>query len=164
MLSTHVSSIRSFELLSGRRSRRALQLSSMPVMERFDQKVVDAFPELAIQCVARRVGGKGTMSDNNPFAGPYGQGGGFFGTKPGTGADGLCCPQCKAKDWDVSTRPHEILRICRVCKNEWSGGTMGVAQLDPTYVPSPPNSQPEDDDIPLTQYTGADFRDPSKNY
>ena len=93
---------------------------------------------------------------NGPF------GGGPFGGNPTTGTSGMCCPKCRAKDWDAYTNQYATVRTCRKCKQQWSGGTMGAARPD-FSEPAPPPGIAAPEDRPVVQFTGAGFRDPSKN-
>lgn len=81
------------------------------------------------------------------------------------------CPQCGARNWEARALQYDIWRQCRECGKEWSGG-IGVAKPDPSGPPSydvfipgvpVPPTDPEEDK-PDVQFTGASFRDPSKNY
>lgn len=104
--------------------------------------------------------------DPNPFAGPWGQGGPFADplTDPAR-STAICCPVCKSQEFEARSTPYEVLRICKKCGNKWSGGTMGVARPDLTSQPPPPPGSPAplEDEQPM-QFTGADFRNPGKNF
>lgn len=64
---------------------------------------------------------------------------------------------CRALEW-------EYRRKCNACGFEWSGG-MVRGEPDPTSIPVMDGvPAPDDDDPPVVQYTGANFRDPNKNY
>lgn len=108
------------------------------------------------------------MSDN-PFSGP-------FAGAPGIGGNPLedernstvCCPKCKSTNFRAWTHQYGLSRKCneKNCQTEWSGGTMAAGrsnfqQLFPQPLPGVPAP---DEDIPVTQYTGSSFRDPSKNF
>ena len=56
-----------------------------------------------------------------------------------------------------------IKRICKKCGQEWSGG-IGVQQADYSEPMPLPGVDTTGDDIPVSKYTGASFRDPSKNF
>lgn len=92
----------------------------------------------------------------------------LFGVGDG-GSPSAGCPKCKKSDWDVLSNQWGILRICRKCGNEWSGGSVGAGQPDfsdpdnrslvpPLGVPAP------DDDLPSSNYAESGFRNPFKNY
>jgi hypothetical protein len=52
----------------------------------------------------------------------------------------------------------------KICGQTWSGG-IGVQRADLSSAPLYPGKEsPPDDDLPTSQYTGASFRDPSKNF
>lgn len=105
------------------------------------------------------------MTEKNPFAGPFGEGGPFGDASPIStpGTSVPACPQCKASNFDTRQNQYETLRICRACGQVWSGGTLGSARVDPRSPPLPPAGMaPEDDDFP--QNTAADFRNPLKNW
>jgi hypothetical protein len=88
-----------------------------------------------------------------------------FGAASTTSSDvgAIKCPVCTASDFDVRTNQYGIMRSCNKCGNQWHGGSMAVARPD-FSDPIPPPGVPVPDDIPVTQYTGAGFRDPSKSY
>lgn len=77
------------------------------------------------------------------------------------------CPKCGASDFDARSNQYGVHRKCRPCGNEWSGGGMGVLP-DSMVTALPPHLMPdvvaELDDDPVVQYTGADFRDPGRNF
>lgn len=58
----------------------------------------------------------------------------------------------------------ETRYTCKLCKNVWSGGSMGVAQQDPNSVAPVAVPTPPEDDYPAFQFTGSSFRDPGKNF
>jgi len=88
------------------------------------------------------------------------------------------CPVCKSTNFRAFSNQYGLMRICNDCKNEWSGGTVlspdlsrAIGQLSETPEGNqvlkytfPPQGLPAPDDYPATQYTGAGFRDPSKNF
>lgn len=98
----------------------------------------------------------------NPFVGPYSGTGPFSEGITDPSQMRICCPNCKAEDFDAHANQYEVVRTCRVCKNKWSGGSMGAAQPDLRFPLGPPGT-PEPDEVP-DHYTGANFRDPSKTY
>jgi hypothetical protein len=76
------------------------------------------------------------------------------------------CPKCGEQEAiDTKSLQYELHRRCRTCGNEWSGG-LNVAKPDPFSTPPVPGvGVPDaDEDLPDYQYTGADFRDPNKNF
>jgi hypothetical protein len=102
---------------------------------------------------------------NNPF-----DGGGSFGgnpfTDPKTAAESkICCPQCKSQNFHAFTTQYGLIRRCNECKNTWSGGTVVPPQIGRMDISGlvPPPGVPAPDEAPLTQYTGAEFRNPAKN-
>ena len=74
----------------------------------------------------------------------------------------ISCPKCKSQEFDARQNQWHTWRICRDCGTEWSGG-IGVARPDYSEPPSAVGIPAPDDDRPVSQYTGAAFRDPSKN-
>lgn len=95
--------------------------------------------------------------------GPYG---GAVGGNPldREGEPPIKCPRCKKANFHAFTNTYGLIRRCKECGNEWSGGSANAsANPDWRYgVPLPGTPAPYDD-LPVTQYTGASFRDPSKN-
>lgn len=82
-----------------------------------------------------------------------------------TGASGVSvdgpavvrCPVCKSADFDArSTQFAGIVRNCRKCKNEWSGG--GVGSFPDGAIPPPAELPAEDDAYPIVQFTGGPHR------
>lgn len=75
-------------------------------------------------------------------------------------------PECRNDGMDGSITGKSgqwgIKRICKKCGQEWHGG-IAVQRAD-FSEPMPRPGVPEPDDRPTTQYTGAAFRDPSKNF
>lgn len=103
------------------------------------------------------------MSHNNS-GGPFDPGG-IFGSKVLDSIDekpGVKCPKCRARDFSAITTQYALIRTCRKCNTQWSGGSMAVAKKDMSSPPPAPGI-PVPDDLPVEQYTGAAFRDPSKN-
>lgn len=103
------------------------------------------------------------MADPNPFSGPFAGAVGIGGNPLDNEAHaGPRCPRCSSKNFHAWTNQYGIMRRCNDCREEWSGGTMAAAQ--PSFMfPIPADGAPApDDDLPLNQYTGASFRDPSK--
>lgn len=105
------------------------------------------------------------------MSGPFG-GGGPFGGNPFLDPKSInsalvCCPVCKKSDFNAFTTQYGIIRRCNLCKNEWSGGTIvspEVGRSDISGMVPPKGAPAPDDNLPLNEYTGAPFRDPSKNY
>ncbi len=72
-------------------------------------------------------------------------------------AGAVKCPVCKSRNFDArSTQFQGIVRNCRDCKNEWSGG--GVGSFPDGAVPPPAELPAEDDAYPITQFTGGPHR------
>ncbi len=108
------------------------------------------------------------MSDN-PFSGPFAGASGIGGNPMDDEANvKLGCPKCKSQNFRAWTTQYGPMRQCLEpnCKNEWSGGTMaaGRPNFDQLFPQPPPGVVAPDDDVPLVQYTGAGFRDPSKSF
>lgn len=105
------------------------------------------------------------MSDPvNPFGGPF-AGAGHIGGNPMENAAhaGPRCPVCTSQNFHAWTHQYGVSRRCLDCGNEWSGGTVAAAR--PSFLePPPPPDGMVLDDPPVIQYTGANFRDPSKNF
>ncbi len=77
----------------------------------------------------------------------------------------LACPVCGSSDFEGHQNQYETFRDCRKCGNRWSSGSLGAAQPDFLFErPPPPGIPAPDDDLDVVQYTGAAFRDPSKNF
>jgi hypothetical protein len=95
---------------------------------------------------------------------PYSGGKGPFGGNPldNEANAGPKCPKCKKADFDAYSNQYGIFRKCRACKQTWSGGSFSSVRPD-FRDPLPVPGTPAPEDLPLTQYTGAAFRDPSKN-
>jgi len=53
------------------------------------------------------------------------------------------CPKCDEADFDVIQNQWEIIRTCRKCKNQWSGGSMGAALPNVPLPPPSPFIMPE---------------------
>lgn len=111
------------------------------------------------------------MSNDNPFSGPFAGAAGLGGT-PLDGDEkksiALCCPACKSTNFRAWTNEFGVMRQCLEpnCKNEWSGSTVtaGRSNFLDLYPQPMPGVPAPDDDYPSVQYTGAGFRDPSKNF
>lgn len=103
------------------------------------------------------------MNDNNPFGGPF-SGFGPVGGNPLDSESNLTpkCPKCRSSNFHAYTNQYGITRQCKDCKEEWSGG-VGVSANAALSDSFPQGAAPLDD-IPVVQYTGAAFRDPSKSY
>jgi hypothetical protein len=109
------------------------------------------------------------MPDDNDFSGP-------FAGAPGIGGNPLdnedhariCCPKCRSDNFRAWTNDYGVMRKCleKGCGEEWSGGTMAAGRNNFTSLfPQPlPGVPAPDDDLPVVQYTGAGFRDPSKTF
>ena len=101
------------------------------------------------------------MSDN-PFSDPFN--GGQFGPealeKPEE-AGAVKCPSCKSTNFRAWTNQYGVMRKCNECKNQWSGCTVAVGRIDYSEV-VPPQGVDAPVDLPVVQYTGSAFRDPSK--
>jgi hypothetical protein len=85
-----------------------------------------------------------------------------------TTSTGIQCPECGNNGMDGSITGQSgqwgIKRICKKCDHEWHGG-IGVQRADFSEpIPRPGVAPPAYDDIPIVQYTGAAYRDPSKNF
>lgn len=107
---------------------------------------------------------------------PFDQFGGPFAGAPGIGGNPLDsednavvrCPRCKAVNFHAFTNDYGITRRCLEpdCGQEWSGGSIAVAR--PNFLGDPnilaDGALAPDIDIPVVQYTGAGFRDPSKSF
>lgn len=109
------------------------------------------------------------MSNDNPFSGPFAGAPGIGGNPlddPGNAK--VCCPKCGSDNFRAWNNDYGLMRKCLVptCQQEWSGGTMAAGR--PNFLdlyPQPlPGVPAPDDDYQSVQYTGAGFRDPSKNY
>ena len=103
---------------------------------------------------------------NSPFGGPKKAKGDKSSTPQSLK---ICCPRCSSEEFDAKQNQWEMWRECRVCGNRWSGGSAGAGQ--PEITPElqaallPNKGVPAPDDLDTgSQYTGADFRDPSKNF
>lgn len=74
----------------------------------------------------------------------------------------VICPKCKERTPEkIDTRGTEygILRLCKTCGNEWSGGTCALGIPDPTAPdPVPGHGMPVEDDMPSVKFTGAPHR------
>lgn len=100
----------------------------------------------------------------NPFGGP-------FAGAPGIGGNpledeahaGPRCPKCKSQNFHAWTMQYGLMRRCNECREEWSGGSVAVGRPD-FLEPVPAAGIPVPEELPVVQYTGAGFRDPSKNY
>ncbi len=109
------------------------------------------------------------MSIDSPFSGP-------FAGAPGIGGDpldtevsvGIKCPKCKSTNFRAWTTDYGVMRKCLIatCLEEWSGGTMasGRSNFQDLYPQPLPGAIVPDDDLPIIQYTGGAYRDPSKNF
>ena len=86
------------------------------------------------------------MPDENPFKNAYDP------LEAGT-SNVVKCPKCKSQDFDARSNQYGVHRICRKCKNAWSGGGVGFAPPD-FLAPE----IPVEEDVPLTQFTGAPYR------
>lgn len=107
--------------------------------------------------------------DQNPFSGPFAGAPGIGGNPLDSAENvGIRCPKCKSDDFRAWTTQYGVMRKCNVatCREEWSGGTMAAGRPNfQNLYPQPlPGVPAPDDDLPVVQYTGASFRDPSKNF
>lgn len=68
------------------------------------------------------------------------------------------CPVCEASDFEARQNQYETFRVCNKCGNKWSGGSVGAARPDFRDPLPPPGVPAPDDDLPVSQYTGAGFR------
>lgn len=85
--------------------------------------------------------------------------------KEGSGLQAVVrCPKCKSAEYDGRQNQYETFFDCRKCGNRWSGGSMGAAKPDFLEAPPPAGLPAPADDLPAVQYTGAAFRDPSRNF
>lgn len=104
----------------------------------------------------------------NPFSGPFAGAPGVGGNPIDDEANLITrCPKCKSANFRAWTNQYGIMRACLEpkCKEEWSSGSVAVA--NPLYSDSEllaDGKVAPDIDIPVIQYTGAAFRDPSKLY
>lgn len=78
----------------------------------------------------------------------------------------LQCKQCgETKDIKTRTLEYELHRHCNRCGFEWSGGRSRSPHIDPNSIPIMVDGVPApEDDEEVVKYTGANFRDPNKNY
>lgn len=74
------------------------------------------------------------------------------------------CPKCKSTEYDAHQNEFENFYNCNKCGNQWSGGSVGAARPDYLTSAPVPGTPAPDDDRPVTQYTGAGFRNPNRNY
>lgn len=105
------------------------------------------------------------MSDPfNPFGGPF-AGAPGIGGNPMESEDHATqkCPTCRSQDFRAWTMQYGLMRKCNACGEEWSGGSVAVARPD-FLEPPPLPGVPVPDELPSVQFTGANFRDPSKNF
>lgn len=103
----------------------------------------------------------------NPFGGPFAGAPGIGGNPlDDEGNTGHRCPSCKSTNFRAYTNQYGVTRKCLEsgCGQEWSGGTLATAR--PTFQEDlfPDGSVAPDADLPVVQYTGAAFRDPSKSF
>lgn len=101
----------------------------------------------------------------HPFGGPFGGAPGIGGNPLDDEANAvLRCPKCKSSKFNSFTNDYGIQRKCLEpgCGQEWSGGIMSAR---PSFLDHgeilPDGSIAPDIDIPVVQYTGAGFRNPS---
>lgn len=105
----------------------------------------------------------------NPFGGPF-AGAPNIGGNPLDSEDHAIvrCPRCKSTNFHASSGEYGITRKClqKDCGQEWSGGSIAVARPDflgdPNILSS--GDLAPDADLPVVQYTGASFRDPSRSF
>lgn len=81
-----------------------------------------------------------------------------FGEEKAQEINVIKCPVCSASDFEARQNQYETFRICNKCGNKWSGGSLAAAQPDYRDQVPPPGVPAPDDDLPVTQYTGAGFR------
>lgn len=94
------------------------------------------------------------MPDENPFKTAY--------DPMGTGSVTVIkCPVCASRNFTANSNQYGVHRTCKDCKNQWSGGGIGSF---PEGQPFISETAMLEDDQPLEQYTGANFRDPNKNF
>jgi hypothetical protein len=104
----------------------------------------------------------------NPFGGPFAGAPGIGGNPLDDEANmGPRCPKCKSTNFHAWTTDYGISRRCleASCGEEWSGGSVAVARpmfSDPDVLAD--GTLAPDIDIPVVQYTGASYRDPSKTF
>ena len=83
----------------------------------------------------------------------------FKDTKAGSALNNAPkCPVCKSGEFDARQTEFEVLRKCRKCGNEWSGGSVGAARPSVLEDVPPPGMPAPDDDLPTNDFTGAAFR------
>lgn len=106
----------------------------------------------------------------SPFSGPFAGAPGIGGNPldEDTVVGGPRCPKCKSTNFRGWNTDYGVMRKCLVpaCQEEWSGGTMaaGRANFLDLYPQPLPGVPAIEDDVPPIQYTGAGYRDPSKNF
>lgn len=104
----------------------------------------------------------------NPFGGPFGNPSQDAGGNPMDDERNLivCCPTCKSTNFRAWTNDYGVHRQCLEpnCRETWSGSTVAAAQPFYSDPVLPDGSVAPDIDIPVVQYTGASFRDPSKTF
>lgn len=66
------------------------------------------------------------------------------------------CPKCGNTNFTAFSNAYGVHRTCRNCKNEWSGGGVGV--FPDGVIPPPATNPVEDDDYPISQFTGGPHR------
>lgn len=96
----------------------------------------------------------------NPFSGPFSPIADIISNPEAP--VGPSCPICKKQEFDAYSTEFTIVRTCRACSHQWCGGSF-MAQPDQSSPP-PPIGVPSPEDYPVAQYTGASYRNPSKNF
>lgn len=109
----------------------------------------------------------------NPFGGPFGGAPGIGGNPIDDDANlGPRCPKCKSKNFHAWSTDYGVMRKCLEpgCKEEWSGGSVSVSANQLLFTDPDEFSRTlaegtmaPDIDIPSVQFTGSNFRDPSRN-
>jgi hypothetical protein len=96
-----------------------------------------------------------------------------FGPFAGTPGDPLnkdaplkiCCPKCKSENFRAFSNQFGVQRVCKDCRNTWSGGVGGVLAVpDSDHAGSsgsPLGVAAPDDTLPARQFVGPeiDFSD-----
>lgn len=103
---------------------------------------------------------------NSPFSGPFAGAEGIGGNPLEDERNASPkCPKCKLSDFHAWTPQYGgVMRRCHKCGEEWSGGGFSVGRPDFTDPAPLPGVPAPDYDLPVVQYTGASFRDPSRNF
>ncbi len=106
----------------------------------------------------------------NPFSGPFAGAPGIGGNPlDDEGHVGPRCPKCKSTNFRAWTTDYGIMRKCleKGCGEEWSGGSVAVSNYqlfdDPELRVLTEDTVAPDINIPSVQFTGASYRDPSRN-